>query len=223
MLNPAQSDHRDSFRDYLREGNFLGNAPQLIPLTLALYRGLAEGVPVRRCALVERLSLASVQLDRFLNDIPRSTIEFDAAGAITAFGGLSLTPANHSFKAGNAELYTWCVFDALFLPEILGKPAIVSTRCPATGETIEIELTRQAIVSSRPSEPVMSIIAPDLDACRENLRGAFCNYVNLFVDERAYRDWAAGEAGVAHVTLLEAHQLALQRNRTRYGDHLHAQ
>lgn len=223
MLDQTRHDHRDDFRNYLREGNFLGDAPHLIPLTLALYRLLGEGMPVRRTALAKFLSLPPAQLEPLLNALPRSAIEFDTAGAITAFGGLSLTPASHSFRAGNVELYTWCVFDALFLPEILGKPATVSTRCPSTGEAIEIELTHEAILSSRPSEPVMSIIAPDHKACCESLRGAFCDHVNLFVNERAFRDWAAGRPDVAHVSLEEAHDLALQRNHTRYGDSLRAQ
>jgi alkylmercury lyase len=218
MLDQPKTDHRDDFRDYLREGNFLSNAPQLIPLTLALYRLLGEGVPAPRSALAKRLGLSPAELDCALNDIPRSTIEFDAPGAITAFGGLSLTPANHEFKTRNAELYTWCVFDALFLPEILGTSATVSTRCPATGETIEFDLSPCEIISSRPSGPVMSIITPDRDACCENLRGAFCNHVNLFVNERAFHDWAAGRADIVHVSLEDAHQLAHLRNRFRYGD-----
>jgi alkylmercury lyase len=220
MLDQDHYDHRDDFRNYLREGNFLAGASHLIPLTLALYRLLGDGLPVHRIVLAEWLSLSPAQVDSQLNDIPSSTIEFDVTGAITAFGGLSLTPANHRFKAGNRELYTWCVFDALFLPEILGKPATVSTLCPATGETIEIEMTSRTIVSSRPPEPVMSIIAPDSAACCENLRGAFCNHVNLFIDDCAFRDWATDRPDVAFVSLEEAHELALQRNRYRYGDHL---
>ncbi len=223
MLDQAQYDHRDDFRNYLREGNFLASASHLIPLTLALYRRLGEGRAVRRTALAKYLSLPPARLDVSLNDISRSTIEFDATGSITAFGGLSLTPANHRFKIGNKELHTWCVFDALFLPEILNKSATASTRCPATGKTIEIEMTPGAIVSSRPSEPVMSIIAPDSAACCNNLRGAFCNHVNLFIDDCAFRDWATDRPDVAFVSLEEAHELALQRNRYRYGDHLHAE
>lgn len=220
MQDQTQYDHRDDFRNYLREGNYLAGASHLIPLTLALYRLLGDGLPVHRTALEKWLDLSPAQVDSLLNDLPRSTIDFDAADAITAFGGLSLLPANHRFKAGNRELYTWCVFDALFLPEILGKPATVSTLCPATGETIEIEMTPRTIVYSRPSEPVMSIIAPDSAACCENLRSAFCNHVNLFVDDRAFRDWATDRPDVAFVSLEEAHELALQRNRYRYGDHL---
>ena len=223
MQNQAQHDHFDDFYHHLQEGNFLVGASHLIPLTLALYQLLGDGVAVHRTALAEWLGLSPAQVDVLLNDVPRSTIDFDATGTITAFGGLSLTPANHRIKVEHRELYTWCVFDALFLPEILDKSATASTRCPTTGETIDIEMTPGAILSSRPSEPVMTIVAPDRAACCENLRGAFCNHVNLFVDERAFRDWAADRSDVAHVSLEEAHELALQRNRHRYGDYLHTE
>ena len=218
MLDQAQYDHRDDFRTYLREGHFLASAAHLIPLTFVLYRLLGEGLPVRRSAVAERLGRSPADVDGLLDDVPRSMIDVDATGAITAFGGLSLTPANHRFKVANKELHTWCIFDALFLPEILDKPAAAATRCPTTGETIEIEMTPQAIVSSRPSAPVMSIVAPDREACRDDLRGAFCNHVNLFVDADAFRAWAGDRDDVGYVTLNEAHQLARQRNAHRYGD-----
>ena len=182
MLDQAQYDHRDDFRTYLREGHFLAGAAHLIPLTFVLYRLLGEGLPVRRSAVAKRLDRSPADVDGLLDDVPRSMIDVDATGAITAFGGLSLTPANHRFKVGGRALHTWCIFDALFLPEILDTPATAATRCPTTGETIEIEMTPAAIVSSRPSAPVMSIVAPDREACRDDLRGAFCNHVNLFVD-----------------------------------------
>jgi|TARA_B100000315_G_scaffold234986_1_gene249481 alkylmercury lyase len=223
MSDQAQHDRRDDFRDYLRDGHFLAGASHLIPLTLALYRLLGEGVPVRRTAVPKRLGLSPAEVDGLLDDVPRSTVDFDATGAITAFGGLSLTPANHRFKVGNRELHTWCVFDALFLPEILDEPATASTRCPTTGETIEIEMTPRAIVTSRPSESVMSIVAPDRAACCDDLRGVFCNHVNLFVDAAAFRTWAGDRDDVGLVTLNEAYQLARQRNEYRYGDLLRAQ
>jgi hypothetical protein len=68
----------------------------------------------------------------------------------------------------------------------------------------------------------MSIGAPDRAACCDNLRGAFCNHVNFFVDETAFRDWAADRSGVASVSLPEAHDLARRRNHHRHGDPPHA-
>jgi len=64
---------------------------------------------------------------------------------------------------------------------------------------------------------VMSIVAPNKESCRENLRGAFCNHVNFFADENTFRDWRGDRPDVAHVSLEEAQELARQRNQYRYG------
>ena len=213
----AESRLLDGFRHYLREGHFLAEAPRLVPLSLALYRRLGGGAPVERAELGVDLNLTAEALNADLRAVPESTIDIDANGAIVAFGGLSVIPASHVFKVGGLELYTWCVFDALFLPRLLGKSAISVTRCPVTDTQIEISLTPTAIISSRPASPVMSIVAPNKESCRENLRGAFCNHVNFFADENTFRDWRGDRPDVAHVSLEEAQELARQRNQYRYG------
>ena len=171
--------------------------------------------------MASRLNLPVDEVDGLLGELPASAIEYDEEGAIIAFGGLSLSPANHAFRVDGRELHTWCVFDALFLPEILGRPATSTTRCPTTGDSIEVELAPDAVVSCRPSEPVMSIVVPDRAACSDNLRGAFCNHVNFFVDETAFHEWVAGHIDVGHISIEEAHGLAKERNAYRYGELLH--
>lgn len=211
---------RGQFQEYIRQGHFLAGSPELVPMTLALYRQLAEGRPVKRAQLAEDLNLSFEQIGRLLDDLPASTIDTDERGDIVAFGGLSLVPANHVFKIDELELHTWCVFDALFLPQLLGRAATLLTYCPATNVRIEIALTPEIITWSEPTDPVMSIVAPDRDSCCENLRGAFCNHVNFFVGVEAFRTWAAGSPEVGHVTLDQAHALGRQRNFYRYGDRL---
>lgn len=215
---PAIDGLQEGFQNYLREGHFLADSPELVPLTLALYRRLAKGKPVERTQLADDLSLSLKQVNALLSELPASTIDADERGNIIAFGGLSLGPANHVFRIDGLELHTWCVFDALFLPQLLGKSATSITRCPTTDARIEIALNPDAVSWSKPADPVMSIVAPDKESCCENLRGAFCNHVNFFVDENAFRAWAAGRPEVGHVSLKAAHGLAQQRNLYRYGD-----
>lgn len=217
-----ETDLLDGFRHYLREGHFLAEAPGLVPLSLALYRRLGAGAPVERSALASDLDQSVAAVDADLRALPESTIDLDRNGAIVAFGGLSQISANHRFMIDELALYTWCVFDALFLPQLLGKSAMSITRCPVTGMRIEISLTPTAIASSRPAAPVMSIVAPDAASCCANLRGAFCNHVKFFADESAFNEWAGDRSDVGHVSLEEAHELARQRNRHRYGDRLNA-
>lgn len=213
---------RSEFAEFAREGHSLPDSPALIALTIELYRQLGQGDPVERSTLAHKLKEPVSTIDRRLAELPKSTIEYDRAGDVVAFGGLSVVPANHTFTVDGRELYTWCVFDALFLPGILGKSATLATQCPVRGHTIEIALSKDSITSCRPSDPVMSIVVPDRAACSENLRGAFCNHVNFFADETAYDEWAADNSDVSFLSVDKAHELAKQRNEHRYGAQLRA-
>src|SRR5262249_60788868 len=139
-----------------------------------------------------------------------------AAGAIVAFGGRSLTPQRHRFIAGGIQIHTWCVFDALFLPEILGQPAMLRTRCPASGAELVVALLPGALAEPRPPGAVMSIVAPDRSACCASIRHGFCDHVSLFRDEVTFAAWSRGRSDVSCVTLEEAQRLARTRNRQRY-------
>ena len=213
---------RDRFRHYLQEDHFLAGEDHLLPMTLALYRRLGTGGPVPRSVLADDLGLSSDAVNELISELPQSTIDTDANGSIVAFGGLSQSSANHVFVVDGNQLHTWCVFDALFLPQILSKPAVCETTCPTTQQRIVIELSPSGITSSHPAFPVMSIVAPSRDACCDNLRGAFCDHVNFFADETAYQEWAADKTDVTSVSLNEAHKLAHLRNQFRYGDNLHS-
>jgi len=210
----------DSFRAYLREGHFFVDKPKLAPLSLVLYRGLGAGRPVERAAVAKELSLSAREVDRLIAQLPASTIDLDGENAVIGFWGLSLGKANHVFCLGQLKLQTWCVFDALFLPQILGKAATSITQCPKTGTKIVVEIDPTKGAGCELLRPVMSIVPPSKAACCENLRDAFCNHVNLFVHEAAFRDWSAGRTDVDCVSLEVAYGLAQQRNHYRYGEHL---
>ena len=39
---------------------------------------------------------------------------------------------SHRFEVAGRTLYTWCAWDSLFLPQILGQEAEVESTCPLT-------------------------------------------------------------------------------------------
>lgn len=212
----------ERFQQYLQEGHFLAVQPDLIPLSLVLYRRLGEGVAVQRETLADDLGIPAADVGRLLAKLPPSTVDIDQDGSVIAFGGLSIAEGNHEFHVDGRELYTWCVFDGLFLPQLLEKPATLITRCPITGSKIEIDLTRERIIRVNPAQPVMSLVAPESEACCDDLRGAFCNHVNFFSDQVVFATWAAEKTDVTSVSVERAHSLAMQRNRLRYRQYLKA-
>lgn len=208
---------RQAFDVYLRRRVLTENTPELQRLSVELFRLLGRGVPVTREQLGIGCDLPTERIDQLLLEFPPTNFGFDEHGQVIAFGGLSLVPTHHRFHTEDAGLYTWCVFDALFLPEILGKPATLVTHCPGSGTQLTVELAPGQLRSTPPSGCVMSIVAPDSDACCVNLRSAFCDHVNLFKDERTFTAWSQARQE-AHVTLPEAQIFARQRNPVRYPD-----
>jgi alkylmercury lyase len=217
------SDGREAFADYLRRRVLTENTPELQRLSVTLYRLLALGAPVARERLGMGCGLPKRRIDQLLLEFPATNLGFDEHGQVVAFGGLSVVPTHHRFEPEEAEhytsgLYTWCVFDALFLPEILGKPATLVTHCPSSGIEIRVNLAPGRVRSASPSDCVMSIVGPDSDACCSDLRKAFCDHVNLFKDEQTFIAWSQAHQDVGSVTLQEAQLFARRRNALRYPD-----
>ncbi len=211
-------DLRAAFVRYLEQGLPLANTPEIQRVSVALYRLLGRGLPATREALGVACGFSQERIGQLLGELPPTGLELDARGDVVAFGGLSLAPTHHRFVAGGVELHTWCVLDALFLPEILGKGAILVTHCPASGAELTVELSPREVRAARPSGTVMSIVGPDRQACCDNLRKAFCDKVNLFKDEPTFMAWSRRREDMGCVTLEEAQLFARQRNALRYPD-----
>jgi alkylmercury lyase len=203
---------------FLAEGYLARNTADIQHLSLATYRLLALGQPVSTGALAKILDMQEGEVSALLDTFPPSVLERDDEGSIVAFIGLSLSPTAHRFVLEGRTLYTWCVLDALFLPELLGERARVATNCPGSGSAIALEVAPDRIVASSPPGVVMSTVAPDAQSCRDNLRGAFCSQVNLFTSADSFTAWAKAHPGVAYVPLAEAFDLARARNRGRFPD-----
>jgi alkylmercury lyase len=194
---------------------------------LTLYRLVAKGDPVT----LEGLS-AAIGADRDLvmevvGAVPPSRRQYDEAGRIIAFAGLSQVPANHRFMFGDLELFTWCAFDALFLPELLDGTAGISSICPVTGSIIRVTASRYGLEAVEPDGAVMSFVMPDQGSCCADLRGAFCNHVNFFASRQAGEIWLRNNTKAVMLSLDDAFALGRISNQSRFGhalaDELRAQ
>ncbi len=204
--------------DFLSEGYLVANPPELQKLSIVAYRLLARGEPVSLTELAEATSYTEKKIEELIALIPESAYERRPDGAFTGFIGLSLKKTAHELAIADRTLYTWCVFDALFLPAILKSDAVLTTTCPATRQEIKVSTHPENAASIFPQNPVMSIISPSREACCSDLRGAFCNHVNFFSDRLAFMQWNSGASAGDCVSLEDAFVLAMRRNDARFPD-----
>ncbi|MCH7807248.1 MAG: alkylmercury lyase [Proteobacteria bacterium] len=209
---------KKDYESLIKTGYLLDNPIELQRLCLKTYRLLLQGEPLSLRRLAEGAGVSQKTALELFTFLPKSALEYDREGNLSALIGFSLTPAGHRFVVGEKTFYTWCALDALFLPEILAVTAAVLSRCPETGEEIRVTVGPDKIHDHAPGSVIVSIPAPASDDYTEDMRGAFCCHSNFFRDRTAFEAWAGTRAGVSGLSLAEAHRLAGKRNRWRFPD-----
>jgi alkylmercury lyase len=187
-------------------------------LSLALYRELARGAPVAVPVLASLTELAVEEVDRRLR--AWLGVFYDDAHCVVGHWGLTISRTAHRLRTGGRDLYTWCAWDTLFLPELLGTNAEVRSVCRGSGQLVELTVGASAIESKAAATPWVSFLLPDADAMRANLVGSFCQYVHFFRSSEAARSWLERHPGTFLLSLADAYEVGRRRNCSRYGGFL---
>jgi alkylmercury lyase len=158
------------------------------------YRLLAEGRP----ATLDRLAAATTRSVPEVEAVLRrqSGTDWDDEGRLVGFG-LTLRPTPHRFTFDNGRtVYTWCASDALVIPVVVGRSAVLESPCPATGRRIRVEMTPKRVVSVDPTDAVVSLVRPER---MDDIRGEVCSLGSFFASEGAAAEWvAANPDGMVH-------------------------
>ncbi len=174
------------------------------PLALALLRELAKGQPVGAPALRNAGVGGDDELPAALGRWPN--VHVDEHGRVVAFGGLSLTRTAHRFAVGGRQLYTWCAWDTLFLPALLGETAQVQSTCPETGSHVRLVVDRSGIRHAEPEALWVSFPAPATTSTAD-ITGSFCCHVHFLAGRSAADRWLSRHAGATVLTLRDAFEL----------------
>jgi len=116
----------------------------------------------------------------------QSSAERDDRGRLVGLA-LTLRPSTHRFTVDRRTLFAWCASDTLMLPAILGRPALVESTCPQTGQPIRIELTPDTIERLDPPDAVVSAVRPPGQLA--DVRSATCNHGHFFSSITATAAW----------------------------------
>ncbi len=157
-------------------------AAELLPHAIRL---LSKGEPVTN----EQLAVATGRpLEDVENELDaQASAERDDQGRLVGLA-LTLRPTPHRFTVGGRTLFAWCATDTLIFPVILGRPGLVESTCPQTGQPIRIELTPDAVERLDPPEAVMTAVRPAGKLA--DVRASTCSHGHFFSSAAAATQWA---------------------------------
>lgn len=170
---------------------------------LPLLKLLAAGEPVHIADLATDVDLDVASLRARLAAAPDT--EYDEDGHIIGLG-LTLHPTPHRLTLAGQELYTWCAFDTLVFPALLGQTARVESTSPG-GTVVRLTVTPDVVTRTEPASAVMSVLAPAGEA---SIRTAFCNQVYFFASPEDASGWLAEHPEAQVIPVVEAHRLAIE-------------
>lgn len=150
-------------------------------------RLLARGKPVN---VAELAAAAGVDVADVSNAPAGHDIEYDAQHRIVGWG-LTLIPTPHSYNVNGRHLYTWCAADTLLFPAILGSPARVESRCPATDTAIRFIVDPRAGISDLSPDTAVISIPSSHETDYSRVRATACNPGRYFATAQAAQDWLA--------------------------------
>ena len=155
---------------------------ELLPHAVRL---LADGEPVA----VERLAAAG---GWSVDDVEaalgaQTSAERDDQGRLVGLA-LTLRPTAHRVTIGGRTLFAWCASDTLMIPVILGRPALVESTCPQTGEAIRVEVAPGGVERIAPPDAVVTAVRPAGQVT--DVRSATCDHGHFFSSIAATAAWA---------------------------------
>lgn len=179
-------------------------------LAAGVMRALAEGRPAATNQIVRLASEAGIapdEADAFL----RPMTERDADDNIVGAYGLSLNEYPHQFIIDGARLSTYCAGDALFMPAVLGRTAVVESPSPLSGRTVRLRLSPRQVEEIDPAGAVLTLPVVDpetLDtSCLEAVQGALCHPTLFFASREEAEQWAAGRDDIEILSVAEGYEL----------------
>jgi alkylmercury lyase len=183
-------------------------------VAMTLTRLLSQGAPVGLDRLTAVVDLPGVEVRRAVEDL--RTARRGEDGRLIACCGLTLRETPHRLHVAGRSVYTWCPWDALMLPQILGTPVRSTSPCPMTQDVITVTVRPDGGHAARPGTAVMSFTAPSPDPGADVV-ATFCNLVRLFSSSASCVAWIADRRDVLMLTLDDACRLAHTVTRTCFG------
>ena len=224
MMKPAE-DHGSQRHIDLDEvaSNIVGVFPSLDlieqRLSVELYRLLAEGQPVPRAVLAERLSISVETVNQILDSWPG--VFCDSKRQVVGYWGLSIPAAYsslHRLSVSGRRLSAWCAWDTLFLPRLLGQAVEIESISPGPGAAVRLTVTPERVERVEPVIAEMSFLLPDPKGVQKDVVTTFCHFIHFFPSRQVGESWTACHPGTFMVSIDEAAHVARRKNEMQYRE-----
>jgi Alkylmercury lyase len=130
----------------------------------------------------------------------------DRAGQITAAYPFSAVPTRHRVRiSGGPAVYAMCAIDALGMSAMTGRPVVIESADPCTGEPVAVHVD-QAASTWDPATAVVYAGRTGGD-CAGSSASACCGSINFFANRAAASAWAASHPGITGGILSQARAL----------------
>ncbi len=178
---------------------------------LEIYRQLALGQPVQRAGLAEALHQPLAAVEEMLGHTNLKSLTYaDAEGQILGFGGLAIREMPHRFTIAGRTLYTWCAWDSLFIPVVLGVEAEVDSPAPGNTARVRLNVAPDGVKRVQPQTAVMSFLLPSAQIFQGDALKAmasFCHYIFFFPDREMASGWTRSQPGTVVISMSDAFEL----------------
>jgi len=162
-------------------------------LSLSLYNRLALGKPVTTADLADEAAVSIKESESFLKE--RFGVYADEKGNVIGYLGLATLEMRYRLYTKGKQLYTWCAWDGLFIPPLLGEKADIETKDPNTGKKIEISVAVDGSARSDSGDVVMSVLIPNVseEEFAEDIISSFCHHVYFFESRESALEFIASK------------------------------
>jgi alkylmercury lyase len=175
-------------------------------VTFKTIQVLAKGNPVSPTQLADIWGMPLDQVRGILRQAEESgRVEINDRGELVG-AVLSLNPTQHQISMDNQHLYSWCAYDAMYTPGVVGKPAQIVSDDPVTGGRIQLSITPDGVETIRPESAVVSVIDPggNMSAGPESTR---CTHMLFFESRESAEQWKQDRTGISILTVSEIFEL----------------
>jgi len=153
---------------------------------------LEEGNPVSAEKVASRLQISRDEATVILKELRVRGAEFDEQGNFVGMG-LTLIPTPHRCETNGRTFYTWCADDAIIVPAMFGRTAVIESPDPISGEYVRLTVTPGGVERVEPATAVVS--RRFVGGTFEDVRGTVCNYGHLFASPETASEYAARHSG----------------------------